>query len=125
MNLRRISQLERRTDYELEKASLQDELEACYEEKDSLQLQLRSKCEEVEGLRALCADLENRLNQRHQAKVANNNNNGTCQFPNDRNPSAPKTTSWADRCKLEEVEHAPSKRWSLRHGDIGIARWVE
>ena len=64
------SQVENRTDYEFEKATLQEELEAYSQESESLRRELRHKHDEVEQLRLRCADLENQLNRKyHQQRT--------------------------------------------------------
>jgi len=104
LNERVTVELERRTDYEFEKASLQEELDACYVENECLQRQLRKKCEEADKLRLRCADLENKLNHLQQAKVVVAKK-GTCQFYEGRKLNhSTKSASWAERSRLEVEE---------------------
>merc|ERR1719334_240712 len=99
-------EVENRTDYEFEKATLQEELEAYSQESESLRRELRHKHDEVEQLRLRCADLENQLNRKyHQQRNSSNK----------EKPQPPKSdviylddddigNSWADRCKISLEE---------------------
>lgn len=71
LNDRIQSEVERRTDFEFEKASLQEELDAVLSENNTLRHRLNLKNEEVDSLRLQIADLQNQMNvqimlQQHQ-----------------------------------------------------------
>jgi len=100
-------EVEKRTDYEFEKATLQEELEAYSQESESLRRELRHKHDEVEQLRLRCADLENQLNRKyHQQRNSSNKEKQQQPAKSDVNYLDDDVIgdSWADRCKISLEE---------------------
>jgi len=96
--------MEKRTDYEFEKASLAEELDETRLENYSLRQRLNLKSEEVEKLRLQTADMQNKINaqglrQQHVNVGTVAVAAGILRSP----PSSVVPSSWADRCKEDET----------------------
>merc|ERR1712126_172173 len=115
LNERLTEELERRTDYEFEKASLGEELHASYADNENLHRQLRNKCEELEKLRLRCADVENKLNAELEKRKTVVARPGTYQFRDPRDNHSAKSASWAEVSKLEEEKDRGGGRSRRTH----------